>query len=448
MSDQPGSTPPGPGLPQDFGPQTPPPPPGYSQGGAPPSPTPPGPSPARPAGYVPPPQPPFPGQNAAWYYGPFPPAGTPQEGFGKSLAKTAARGCVASIAFAAGLALLPILMVVAFGACVAALQDSDAFDTGDTGASSNFVYGTEGADDRLLSIKIEGIILGEEPDGAPSIFDVIDATYGYEIKEQLREAQTRNDIKGVVLEISTPGGTIFGSRAIADAVKAYQAATRKPVYVYVQGLSASGGMYGMAPADKIYADHGSLIGSIGVILGTVPYYDGVIATEGGFLGGGVTTKNGIVFTTLTAGRSKDVFNPYRPMTDEEKRVLTQGLENEYDAFVKFVAAERDISESAIRDNYGALIFDNKGAEERKLIDGTRTREQVYEELAIAAGVSRFEVVREDDSPDFFGGLFGRLSDRILGRKEPARATGICFPANMSLAYYGDPAALCPLGKEK
>ena len=51
--------------------------------------------------------------------------------------------------------------------------------------------------------------------------------------------------------------------------------------VHVQGMSASGGVYSTAPADVIYADHGSIIGSIGVIYGPFEHYDGVVATSGG-----------------------------------------------------------------------------------------------------------------------------------------------------------------------
>ena len=64
-------------------------------------------------------------------------------------------------------------------------------------------------------------------------------------------------------------------------------ATGKPVVAYVSGISASGGMYAMAGADEIYADHGTLIGSIGVIFGPFVTYNDVRAIDGGILGGGV-----------------------------------------------------------------------------------------------------------------------------------------------------------------
>ncbi len=399
----------------------------------PPSPTPPPPPPKAQSA----PPPPAPPPGAAWYYGPFPPPGTPKEGFGASLGKSALRGCVVSIAFGLGLLAIFGVMIGIVAALVAAVADS-----GGDGEARDFVYGDKSSDNEILSIRIEGVILGEEPEGAGSIFSDPFVVYGYEIKKQLREAAQDGSIKGVVLEFATPGGTIFGSEAIADGIREYRQATGKPVLAFVAGLSASGGMWSMAPADKILADHGSLIGSIGVRLGTIPYYDGVIATDGGLLGGGVTTKNGITYTSITSGRGKDVGSPYRPLTDEEKRVLQQGTDNSYAEFVAHIAKSRNVSEATIRDRMGALIFDNLQAQDFKLIDGTANREEAYAEIAKLAGINSIDwkVTRKGGDGGTLAGLLS--SEAGIDAFAAAQRKGICFPSNMVLAYYGDPAALC------
>ena len=398
------------------------------------------PPPPRGASPLAPPPPPAPPPGAAWYYGPFPPPGTPSDGFGRSLSKTAARGCVASVAFGLG-----ILVVVGLIAGIIAAVVSSAGDGGGDALTTlkpnTFVYGDEKSDDKLLLLKVDGVILGEKPDSI-GLFGDGGAVYGYEIKEKLRLAALDGTIKGVIVEFATPGGTVFGARAIADGISQYQKASGgKPVVAFVEGISASGGMYGMAPATKILADHGSLIGSIGVRLGTFVYYDGVTATEGGLLGGGVTTRNGITYTTFSAGRSKDIGSPYRPVTDEERRVLQQGLDNEYANFVTAVATARKIPEATIRDQMGALIFDNKTAKDYGLIDGTATREEAYIELARLAAVSTFKVVREKESSGLLGGVFGQANG-VGGQSAAATPEGICFPQNLVLAYYGEPTELC------
>lgn len=409
MSDQPAATPPG---------ESPPPSPG-PQWQAPP-----------------PPQVTYGPNLQPWYSGPFPPPGA-REGTWTMIWRTGVKAIVAAGCFGVtlGFALfLPLLILAAF----IAASDSGGDDV---------VYGEPSAQKRILSIPVTGVILGEElePTG---FFGLPGVVYGYEIRDKLRQAAEDDDIAAVILEFQTPGGTIFGSRAIAEGIREYRERTGRPVIAFVAGLSASGGMYAMAPADLIIADYGSLIGSIGVTMGAIEYWDGLYAIDGGLFGGGVTTRNGIIFQPITAGRSKDVGAPYRPLTEEEKRLLQQAVDNEYADFVAHVAAARGIPEATIRDQLGAMVFDNRTAQQAGLIDDTADRLAAYERAAALAGLQSgdFKVVREPSSTSFFGALFGRLGLRHRG--QAAAAAGpvrVCFPAQTILAYYGDPVALCASG---
>ncbi len=394
--------------------------------------TPPPPEPPRPSAAIPPQGAPHQPQQA-WYSGPYPVPGA-REGTWSLIWRTATKATVAGGCFGLSLILFLALPGLIFVAAIAAC----AGDVDDEG--TDFVYGDEGSPNRLLSIPVQGVILGEEPDET-SIFGSPGVVYGYEIKEKLAEAAKDDDIDGVILEFETPGGTIFGSRAIFDGIREYQEATGKPVLAFVAGLSASGGMYGMAPADLILADHGSLLGSIGVTMGAFEYWDGLIATEGGILGGGVTTSGGIEFQPITAGRSKDVGAPYRRLTEQERATLQQSVDDLYDDFVALVSETRDIPEGTIRTEIGAMVYANKQAEELGLIDGTANRQDAYERAADLAGLSdsTWQVVRDSGDISLFGGLLGK------SEPEPADASersGICFPAHTALAYYGDPFALC------
>lgn len=392
--------------------------------------------PPPPAAAIPPASLPPPAQQA-WYTGPYPPPGIGPAGestwrmiWRTALKSTVAAGCfgVASI-----IALvIPLIVLIAIIGAAA----------GDDGDDYTFAYGDEGNRNKLLSVPVRGVILGEEPDGS-SIFGSLGVVYGYSIKETLREAADDSSIDGIILELETPGGTIFGSQAIADGVREYQERTGKPVLAFVAGISASGGMYSMAGADLILADHGSLLGSIGVTMGAFEYWDGLIATEGGLFGGGVTTSDGIEFQPITAGRGKDMGAPYRRLTDEERRILQQGVDNAYTDFVRLVSEGRGIPEADLREKIGALVYDNKTAQDLGLIDGTANRQQAYAEAARLAGLEgdNWQVVREKGGAGIFSGIFG------LGRDDKAEATGdsargICFPANTILAYYGDVMALC------
>ena len=394
--------------------------------------TPPPPEPPRPSAAIPPQAGPHQPQQA-WYSGPYPVPGT-REGTWSLIWRTATKATVAGGCFGLSLVLflaLPgLIFVAAIAACAGDVDDED----------TEFVYGDKGSPNRLLSIPVQGVILGEEPDET-SIFGNPGVVYGYEIKEKLAEAARDDDIDGVILEFETPGGTIFGARAIFDGIREYQEATGKPVLAFVAGLSASGGMYGMAPADLILADHGSLLGSIGVTMGAFEYWDGLIATEGGILGGGVTTSGGIEFQPITAGRSKDVGAPYRRLTEQERQTLQQSVDDLYADFVALVSETRDIPEATIRNQIGAMVYANKQAEELGLIDGTANRQDAYERAAELAGIAdgTWHVVRDSGDISLFGGLLGKSEAEPA---ESAERSGICFPAHTALAYYGDPIALC------
>jgi protease-4 len=362
-----------------------------------------------------------------------------QEGLWFGLLRSGLKTLVVSVCIFVGLG----VAVLGIAGCAAAIAASGGGGDKDK-LQTDFSYGVRGSKAKLLSLPVDGVILGEDP-GRSGLFDLGEsATYGYTVKDQLRKAARDSSIAGVVLEMSTPGGTIFGAQAIADGIREYQKATGKPVLAFVKGLSASGGMWAMAPANRILADNGSLIGSIGVIMGPFEYYDGVTATDGGILGGGITTKNGISSQYLTAGRDKDLGNPYRQMTLEERTVLQRGLDSLYAQFVTHVSTYRKIPEATIRDQLGAHIFGNADAQSLGLIDGTANQQDAYAQLARMANVAgTWQVVRVHRSSGL-AALFGESNAPQEAAKLIAdtQAAQLCFAPGTTLAFYGDPTAIC------
>ncbi len=296
----------------------------------------------------------------------------------------------------------------------------------------------------LRAVPVSGPILADASDGSL----LVSGTYGYEVASEI-DSLGDDDASGVVLLVNTPGGSIAGSRAISDAIVRYRERTGNPVLVHVSSTSASGGVYATAPADEILADHGAMVGSIGVIFGPFVYYDGVIATSGSLLESGVTTTGGITTEYLTAGEGKDFGNPYRPMTDEERAVYQQGLANEYDAFVSHVAEHRGIAEDAIRDTLGAHLYDSRRAQELGLIDGVMGREDFFRHAAEAAGLdpddTRVEAVQPPDMWEAWLGVerpFGQ-SPAVDAREgvRPAVSGAFCG-GGQPLAFAGRLPAVC------
>jgi protease IV len=307
---------------------------------------------------------------------------------------------------------------------------------------TEYVQGKEDSEQLLMSIPIKGTILNE---GSPSIFSGLDdATYGFTVKQMLVEAAKNDAIKGIVLEIDSPGGTVTGSQAIADGIAAYKK-TGKPVLASITGLAASGGYWAAIGADKVYADVGSLIGSIGVVFGPFTFYDKPLATDGGLFGGGIVTQNGIEQTYITAGNSKDLGNPFRRITPAEQAVLQEGVNNDYTLFVDRVSSRRSLDAGIIRNQIGALVYDNKQAQTLGLIDGTKNRDQVYQELATAANLGDdYAVKRYSESES---GLQSLLGAAMIYSGKQRSATeqlsfDLCSAIQRPLAYHGNVAQLC------
>lgn len=346
---------------------------------------------------------------------------------------------------------LPMFAFMVMMMAMAAAFSGGESASSDVPTSYSSVYGN-GAN-QLLSIKVNGIIMGQNDEETSWFNSLSGATYGYDVKDQLIAAADDDSIKGVILEIDSPGGTIYGSHAIADGVKYYREQTKRPVYAHVSGMGASGAYWAAVSTDKILADYGSDVGSVGVIMGPFEYYDKVVATDGGLLGGGVVTQNGVQHFNITAGKSKDAGDPYRKLTNEELAIFQGQVNNEYDNFVAYVSERRNIPVETIKGQIGALTYDNKTAINLKLIDGTANRDDAYDELAKAAKVEDdYSIVRESSASGFWSSVFSSVTSLFQPKAQaPANNataataafnTKVCGITKSTMAYYGDVAALC------
>jgi protease-4 len=313
---------------------------------------------------------------------------------------------------------------------------------------SKVVWGSPGASNVIWAFSVSGTILAGPDDGST----LTGGTYGYELAAAI-DSFGPDDAAGLLLVMNTPGGTINGSKAIADAVTRYQERTGKKVVALVEGMSASGGMYAMAGADEIIADHGSLIGSIGVIYGPLSRYKDVTAITGSLLEGGVVTSGGITQEYLTMGRGKDFGNPFRDITDEEREVFTGAIENMYDDFVAHVAAERGLTRDFITETLGAHVFDTETALKHGLVDRQLGIMDAYARAAEVMGVDPDDaVIVADAEPSLIDQLLGaqaRVRGHAAAEQVPVggrASASICSTAPSVLAFHGDLGGVCSAGR--
>jgi protease IV len=274
------------------------------------------------------------------------------------------------------------------------------------------IKGDEFSSNNILAVKINGLILTESSE-VPNPFDVLSnegITYGYDVKDTLMRAADDDSVKGVLLQINSPGGTIAGSKAIADGIEYYKKSTGNPVYAHIRDVGASGAYWAAIVADKVVVDTGSMVGSIGVLMGPFTYYDNVI--EEGSILNNVVTEGGIEHTFFTAGQYKDTGSPYRQLTPEERQHWQTSLDNEYDIFVDHVSKYRKIPQDQIRNTIKALPYENERAKSLNLVDAIGSEEDVLTELLAASQIAGedYKVVTEVKSTGVLGQLFGVLGN--------------------------------------
>jgi len=303
-----------------------------------------------------------------------------------------------------------------------------------SGLDLEYSGGDENSSNKILVIPIQGVILNEKPDDLIAFLST-DVTYGYEVKNILVEAAQDDSIKGVVLAIDSPGGTVTGSKAISDGVENYKAMTNKPVVAHIMGMGASGGYWSAVAADHIIADSGSLIGSIGVIFGPFKYYQEVTAESSG--GESIATDGGIETYYITSGEYKDFGNPYRVMTDVEKQIMQDDTDAVYEEFVQYVSSRRNITVANVKSQIKGLPYGNERALELNLIDANGPKEDAYSYLTQELGLgSDYQIVKVFEEVDFWDLFFS-----ALGKDQNVSVSADYIGSELNnklLFYYGNP----------
>lgn len=203
--------------------------------------------------------------------------------------------------------------------------------------------------DHLLVLELKGMIVGGSDESA---FAKV-GTAGW-LNRQLRQAKKDNHVKGVLLRINSPGGTVATSQEITQSVISFREAG-KPIVVSMVDVAASGGYYVACAADKIVALPGTITGSIGVIMNLY----NLQGTEG---------KLGIEASVIKSGKFKDIGSFSRPMTAEERELLMGIITDSYDQFVTAVSEGRHMNIDAVKKIADGRIISGKQAKEVGLVD--------------------------------------------------------------------------------
>lgn len=189
----------------------------------------------------------------------------------------------------------------------------------------------------------------------------------------LRDVRDDEDCKGVLLRVESPGGAVGSSQEIHASLNALKA-QGIPLVVSLGNVAASGGYYVALAGEKIFANPGTVTGSIGVIF-QFPEVEKLLE------------KAGVSLQTVKSGALKDVGNPARKATPEELVYLQTVIDDTYDQFLSDVAAARGIAPDSLRAHADGRIFTGRQALAAGLVDTLGGLDDARAWLIERAGVS-------------------------------------------------------------
>jgi protease IV len=181
-----------------------------------------------------------------------------------------------------------------------------------------------------------------------------------DVIRQLKRYEDDSSVKALVLRIDSPGGGVAASQEIFDQLLRFKE-KHKYIVVSMGSVAASGGYYVACAADTIFADPGTLTGSIGVIF-SYPVLQNLL------------DKVGVKMQVVKSGKLKDVGNYAREPSPEDIAMLQSVIDDTYDQFVKVVAGGRNLETDYVKSLADGSVFTGRQAKEKGLVDKLGTLE--------------------------------------------------------------------------
>src|SRR5271168_3186616 len=214
-----------------------------------------------------------------------------------------------------------------------------------------------GFGDKIGVVELEGVILDPKT-----------------VVGQLKKFGDDDSIKAIIIHVNSPGGGVAASEEIYREVKRIRTEKKKRIVVSIETVGASGAYYVASASDKIFADSGSIVGSIGVIAQWVNYGDLLKWAK---------LKDVVIKT----GEFKDTGNPARDLTPSEQAYMQSLIDNMFGQFIQAVADGRGMKFDDVKAIANGKVWTGKEALSMKLIDDTGDFEAVVKDTAKSVGIS-------------------------------------------------------------
>jgi protease IV len=211
--------------------------------------------------------------------------------------------------------------------------------------------------DKIAVVDLEGVILSPKT-----------------TVDQLKKYADDDSVKAIILHVNSPGGGVAASEEIYRAVKRVRDEKKKHIVADIETVGASGAYYVASATNKIYADEGSIVGSIGVISEWVNYGDLLHWAK-------------LKAIVMKAGEFKDTGNPTREMTPAEQHYLQSLIDNMHGQFIQAVADGRKMKFQDVKAIADGKVWTGQQAASMKLIDQVADFQAAVKDTAKSVGIS-------------------------------------------------------------
>ncbi len=229
------------------------------------------------------------------------------------------------------------------------------------------------------------------------------------LTEQIDDFRQNGAVKAVVLRIDSPGGGVGPSQEVHAELK--RLAAEKPLVVSMGSVAASGGYYIAVAGEQIFANPGTITGSIGVIMSFPDYQE---------LMGKIGVKNQVV----KSGRFKDIGSPTRELSAADRELLQTMIDDVHEQFVTAISEGRDIPVEQLRPLVDGRILTGQQALEAGLVDQLGTLRDAIRHAAKIAGLGEDPdlVYPDQEKQDLLERLLQGALSRYVGLELPPQLT--------------------------
>jgi protease-4 len=294
---------------------------------------------------------------------------------------------------------LSLVLVFLFSGCAAHLH----FDFLGKDEIAEVILLKSKAKEKILILDISGIIGSSiRPGLLEREGDILSKVY-----YRLEKASEDKWIKGVILRLDTPGGEVTASDILYNEIIRFKERTGLPVVGLMMGLAASGGYYVASACDYIVAHPSTITGSIGVISVFPNLHD-------------LFSKIGIDVNVIKSGNLKDSGSAFRDLTDEERQIFQDIVDNFYKRFLEVIYSRRKdaLSMEEIKTLADGRVYTSSQALELKLIDKVGYFDDALEEVLARASLKEANIIAYTYYPKSKTNIYaGNLSPSDLWKEK-------------------------------